>query len=114
MQFCEWREDMHLRRNRFGIPEPAGAPVVDLAVAYDRVGNRLGMGAGYYDRHLEPLRHMNSPVRLGVAYSFQEIAPIEEKSWDVPLHGLVNEKEQLTFVEWITPGHFLPGYEMEN
>ena len=60
-------------------------------VAYDCNGNRLGMGSGYYDRHLESIRDQPAPLRVGIAYSLQKIDPIEENDWDIPLHGVVNE-----------------------
>jgi 5-formyltetrahydrofolate cyclo-ligase len=114
MTFHAWHKDMPLQTNRFGIPEPPPNHPVDLAlvdllimplVGYDHAGNRLGMGAGYYDRRLEPLRQHETPLRIGVAYSFQETDPIDRNDWDVPLHGLVNEREFLSFVDWINPGH---------
>jgi 5-formyltetrahydrofolate cyclo-ligase len=66
-------------------------------VGYDMSGNRIGMGAGYYDRHLELLRDSTAPLRVGIAYSLQEIAPIEKNKWDIPLHGVVNEHGWFTF-----------------
>jgi 5-formyltetrahydrofolate cyclo-ligase len=107
MQFHSWREDTELGKNRYGIFEPQKtAPValssVDMLimplVGYDRFGNRLGMGAGYYDRCLEPLRDSSAPLRVGIAYSLQEIDPIDKNKWDIPLHGLVNERGWFTFV----------------
>ena len=44
-------------------------------VGYDRFGNRLGMGAGYYDRCLELLRDSSAPLRVGIAYSLQVVTP---------------------------------------
>lgn len=63
----------------YGIPEPArNAPrlqpedldlVVVPGVAFDAAGNRLGRGAGYYDRFLS-LLPSTTPV-IGVGYDFQ-------------------------------------------
>ena len=106
MQFCAWQPGAGLTPSRYGIPEPLGAPVVSLAacdlllmplVAYDTAGNRLGMGMGYYDRHLEPLRDQTAPLRVGIAYSLQQTGMLEVNPWDVPLHGLVNEHGWFTF-----------------
>lgn len=107
MKFCRWQRDIPLVKNRFEIFEPQGQPALnprdfDLMiiplVAYDRFGNRLGMGAGYYDRHLEPLRDCPSPVRMGVGYGLQEVKFIDKNAWDIPLHGVVNERGSVTFV----------------
>ena len=108
MQFHAWRPGTELTANRYGISEPLGAPVVDLAqfdlllmplVAYDAAGNRLGMGKGYYDRHLEPLREESAPLRVGIAYSLQQTGALSANTWDVPLHGLVNERGWFTFTK---------------
>ena len=107
MQFHAWRSDTNLVENKYGIPEPADSVLMQISsfdmlimplVGYDRFGNRLGMGLGYYDRHLELLRDSAAPLRVGVAYSLQEIALIEKNNWDIPLHGVVNEHGWFTFV----------------
>ncbi len=76
-----------LVKNRYGIFEPqdtAAIPVsrLDLLimplVGYDRFGNRLGMGSGYYDRYLESSGNSAAPLRVGIAYSLQEIDPLEK------------------------------------
>jgi len=106
MQFHAWQRDLELVKNRYGIPEPLGTAIVavqdlDLLlmplVAYDRRGNRLGMGGGYYDRHLAILRESPRPLRVGIAYSLQEIDTLDDNSWDIPLHGIVNEHGWYTF-----------------
>jgi len=108
MQFFSWQKDTQLIKNRFGIFEPTtNAPVrisefdilIIPLVAYDLEGNRVGMGAGYYDRYLEALRTQQAPLRVGAAYSLQELAAIERNKWDIPLHGIVNERGWFTFVE---------------
>jgi 5-formyltetrahydrofolate cyclo-ligase len=106
MTFHAWRDNTPLNKNRYGICEPAQPEMIPVnrfdvlmmpLVGYDRYGNRIGMGAGYYDRHLERLRDTSSPLRVGIAYSLQEIDPIDKKPWDIPLHGVVNERGWFTF-----------------
>ena len=106
MGFHAWQLEKALTENRFGIPEPGDTEKIKLSecplllmplVAYDHLGNRLGVGAGYYDRHLESMRTSPLPLRIGVAYSLQEAGPIESNNWDIPLHGVVNENGVFSF-----------------
>ena len=100
MEFHPWQSDTSLVRNWYGIDEPHNSTPMSISsfdvlimplVGYDLHGNRIGMGAGYYDRHLESLRDAPTPLRVGIAYSLQEVDPIRENSWDIPLHAVVNE-----------------------
>lgn len=95
-----------LRRNRFGIPEPAAthaqrlpARALDLIlvplVAFDAVGNRLGMGGGFYDRTLAFLRtrpFRAPPVVIGLAHSGQQVDKLRAQAWDIPLMGVITER----------------------
>ena len=106
MEFLAWHADLELEQNRFGIPEPGKTKKISLSacpllimplVGYDHLGNRLGVGSGYYDRYLESLRDSPQPLRIGIAYSLQEIAPLKQNDWDIPLHGVINENGWFTF-----------------
>jgi len=91
--------------NRFGIPEPQVEPrhqlkAVELdwlflpLVAFDRSGNRLGMGGGFYDASLANLlcrRHWMRPRLIGLAHGFQSVDRLDTDNWDVPIHGIVTE-----------------------
>lgn len=104
--FAPYRGDQPLHLNRFGIPEPAfplrkttppwGLDLILLPlVAFDRHGNRLGMGKGYYDRTLQYLhlrQHWHKPRLIGVAYEFQKLDAITAEPWDIPLDGIVTEQ----------------------
>lgn len=62
-------------------------------VQFDKVGNRIGMGAGFYDRCFEFLKSPEHPAMLfGLAYDFQKTEHIAPESWDVPLDGVVTDK----------------------
>ena len=95
-----------LARNRFSIPEPV-APArqrirpmfLDLVlfplVAFDGRGNRLGMGAGYYDKTFEAARRRDTwpgPKRIGVAYEVQRVDSLPAAHWDIPLDAIVTER----------------------
>lgn len=106
LAFREYRPGARLRRNRFGIPEPwrgrllspLQLDVVLLPlVAFDRRGNRLGMGGGFYDRTLAEARQRgrwraNAPRLVGLAHGFQQVESLESRSWDVPLSGVLTER----------------------
>ena len=106
MEFHKWETGTSLAKNWYGIFEPQASTSIPLArfdvlfmplVAYDRLGNRLGVGAGYYDRYLESLRQSRVPLRVGIAYSLQETEQIFTNSWDISLHAVVNERGCFTF-----------------
>jgi 5-formyltetrahydrofolate cyclo-ligase len=69
-------------------------------LGFDRAGNRLGMGLGFYDRRLRHLarrgRRWRRPRLVGVAFGCQELASIEPSGWDVPLDMIVTENGVIT------------------
>lgn len=91
--------------NSYGVREPApDCPLIDLAdidiafipgLAWDRRGNRLGRGAGYYDRLLaDPAWRA---LRCGLFFSIQEVPTIPEDIWDQKLNHAVTETEIVSF-----------------
>jgi len=65
-------------------------------VGVDKVGNRLGMGGGYYDKtfsdKLSPLKKNTSPVLVGVCHSLQILESLPAADWDVPLDAVISDK----------------------
>lgn len=61
-------------------------------IGFDRRGNRLGFGGGYYDRLLATER-MRDTLVVGVAYEFQLIDDIPTQPWDKPMDVVCTEEE---------------------
>lgn len=86
----------------FGVREPKtsnrsiSAFEIDVfvvpGIAFDRQGNRLGWGKGYYDRLL---KNVEAP-RLGLAYSCQILPHIPHEPYDIVMSEIVTEKEIIT------------------
>jgi 5-formyltetrahydrofolate cyclo-ligase len=105
--FCPYQADTLLKKNQFNIPEPSLAlnaciapENIDLVlvplVGFTEKAQRLGMGAGFYDRSFAFLLNSPRPARpflLGLAYEWQKLASFTEKSWDVPLNAVITEKQ---------------------
>ena len=60
--------------------------------AFDNSGNRLGYGAGHYDRAISRLRARGrSPRLVGAAFSCQEADTVPVEAHDVPLAAILTE-----------------------
>lgn len=57
-------------------------------VAFDRQGQRLGMGGGFYDRALQNWRQYRLQP-AGYAYDCQLVDTLPAKEWDIPLPTVV-------------------------
>ena len=116
MRFARWDADARLVPNRFGIDEPEPPleavsfdqldVVLVPCVAVDLEGNRLGFGAGFYDRAFarpdlsaadiaadDPNPDATTPPRravlVGVVHDIQVVDRIEPDPWDVPMDLIV-------------------------
>ena len=110
LYFAAYRIGDSLTLNQFAIPEPDVSPrhwrkgrrldlVLTPLVAFDSLGNRLGMGGGYYDRTFAYLHHQRCwqrPKLVGTAYAFQQVPRLDSASWDVPL-SLIATPEEMVF-----------------
>ena len=101
LRFLAWRGDAALVAGPFGLRQPAAdspelAPAIIITplVGFDRQGNRLGQGAGHYDR---AFGEHPTAWRVGVAWAIQQVEALTPDAWDVPLHAIATEQE------WITP-----------
>jgi 5-formyltetrahydrofolate cyclo-ligase len=61
--------------------------------SFDVGGNRLGYGAGHYDRAIAQLRGKGrSPLLIGTAFSIQEVGGLPVEDHDVPLDMILTEQ----------------------
>jgi 5-formyltetrahydrofolate cyclo-ligase len=66
--------------------------LVPLA-AFDRLGHRIGYGAGYYDMTLAKIRAMKPVTAIGLAFAVQEIGKVPATSFDQQLDIVLTENE---------------------
>ncbi|MCW8107103.1 5-formyltetrahydrofolate cyclo-ligase [Alteromonas ponticola] len=90
-----------MQTNRFGIAEPAlDCQAIRLLsehdvvfmplVGFDKKGNRLGMGGGFYDRTLSKVAEQkNRPRLIGIAHDCQQADSLPIQPWDVPLDAII-------------------------
>lgn len=81
----------------WGISEPllslpeVPASEIDIVlvpgIAFDRQGNRLGYGGGFYDRFLP----MTKALKLGICFDFQVCQHIPAQAWDEKLDDILTE-----------------------
>ena len=100
ISFRKWSPDRSMRSNRYRIQEPMDTeeiimPDIDIAliplVAWDEDGYRLGMGASFYDRLLQPYSGLARPERIGVGYQSQRVERVPREPWDIRMHGILSE-----------------------
>lgn len=91
-------EPEKLELGAYQIEEPIGEELIDVkeielmiipAMAYDRKGNRLGRGKGYYDRLLST---SNAP-KIGIVYDFQILESIPAEPHDIPVDMVISPSE---------------------
>lgn len=100
----EAMQDLEVRRH--GVPEPRGGEPItpaDLSailvpgLAFDRAGQRLGRGAGYYDRFLAGLERERTadtglPTLIGVCFDGQVVERVPTEAHDRRVEFVVSEQ----------------------
>lgn len=104
---CVDGDDLRLRQytgpeclkagEQFGIGEPTGPEYTNLdsveliivpGVAFDRTGNRMGRGRGFYDRLL---KSTPNAYKVGVAFDFQVVDSVPVEEFDVKMDKVIVE-----------------------
>ena len=93
-----------LTKSAFGVMEPkqdilekVNIEDIDLiivpGVVFDENCNRIGFGAGYYDRFL-PKKLKNTPA-IGIAYDYQIIDKVPTDEYDAPLDYIITQERTI-------------------
>jgi 5-formyltetrahydrofolate cyclo-ligase len=81
-----------------GIEEPAGTLVaaekkvlmIMPGLAFDKAGNRVGYGGGFYDRYLNKNQDKDF-VKLALAFDFQIVDSLTAEACDEPVDAILSE-----------------------
>jgi len=97
-----WAFGEPLNSGVWGIREPKPeaaevAPEILLVplLAFDRAGNRVGYGAGYYDMTVAKLRALKPVLAVGIAFAAQEFPSVPVTPRDVRLDLVLTERETI-------------------
>ncbi|MCU4157504.1 5-formyltetrahydrofolate cyclo-ligase [Carboxylicivirga sp. A043] len=89
-------EDSLVAGDKYGIPEPNGPEVEDEqsielvivpGVAFDANNNRMGRGAGYYDRIL---KRIPTATKIALAFDFQMVDLVPVEAHDIKMDTVIN------------------------
>lgn len=97
--FRELKQGTELVDTGFGTRGPGPeAAVLDPELllmplsVFDAAGNRIGYGAGHYDRAIDRLRKKGlNPRLIGIAFDCQEVASVPAEPHDVGLSAIITE-----------------------
>lgn len=96
LTFRCWTPGDELVAGSYGVSEPsASSPAREPSIllvpllAFDAGGQRLGYGAGYYDRTLAELRAAGRVTAVGIAFAEQEVAAVPHDRYDQRLDWIL-------------------------
>lgn len=111
MEFYRFERLESLHPSKFGVPEPFPDPaerydfqdahhsfvkrfMVLPGLAFDLQGNRIGYGAGYYDKFFEKYNEVYF-YKLAVCYDFQLVDPIQAEEYDIKADAILTPTKRI-------------------
>ncbi|HEY6529239.1 MAG TPA: 5-formyltetrahydrofolate cyclo-ligase [Cellvibrionaceae bacterium] len=101
MVFARYQIGDQLKPSCLGVLQPLpsapqlAAQALDIValplVGFDRYGNRLGMGGGFYDRRFD-FDCAHRPFLVGLAHEGQEVEMLPVEPWDIPLNWIATDQ----------------------
>lgn len=99
-EFEEWKagilQPIVQNEDEFSMPDIVIVPLL----AFDRRGNRLGYGGGYYDATLHMLKNFKDITTVGIGYAQQAcLFNLPTEPHDVPLDWIITEQSAHRFIK---------------
>jgi 5-formyltetrahydrofolate cyclo-ligase len=98
--FRQWSPGDDIVQTALGFSQPSDRAatvqpdlILTPLLGFDRSLTRLGQGAGHYDRAFAA---WPNALRIGIAWSVQEVGHVPTDPWDVPLDAILTEREWMT------------------
>ena len=97
LELRQYTGPQDLQKGSFGIEEPTGElydtpEQIELTivpgVSFDRNGNRLGRGKGYYDRLLP---RIPSAYKAGICFPFQLVEEVPAEPFDIRMDEIITQ-----------------------
>jgi 5-formyltetrahydrofolate cyclo-ligase len=95
---CDLNNQSHFETNKWGLLEPietrpTATPNILLVplLGFDRQGNRIGYGKGYYDSAIADLRDRTQVTTIGLAFAQQEVEHIPTQPHDQRLDWIITQ-----------------------
>ena len=94
--FYEIKKDEVFVTNSFLIEEPIGEEskkmqcvdcMIIPGVIFDKMGNRIGYGKGYYDRYLKDI----DVYKIGICFQEQLVDSIVPNEWDIRMDEIITD-----------------------
>jgi 5-formyltetrahydrofolate cyclo-ligase len=91
------RAQWSIREPKSDVPKVAPDILIVPLAAFDRAGQRIGYGAGYYDLTIRALRGKKPVAAVGIAFAAQEIREVPATPRDERLDFVLTERETIDF-----------------
>ena len=95
LRFRKWWPGAPMKSGAYDIPVPAETDLITVdalvipVIGFDRLGFRLGYGAGYFDRTLSGISPR--PLAIGIAFEILRIENVYPQPHDIPMDFIVTE-----------------------
>ena len=91
----QFRQSDEFVTGPFSFPQPLPTAVLRIPdivlvplIGVDRSGNRLGQGAGHYDRYLADCASIKPIFTIGLCYDMQIVDQLTADPWDIAMQAI--------------------------